>query len=196
MHSIHISTVMTIPSLKYEKTSLVFELFCQHLSFTSNLSAMAVNRQSIQLARENWGMEHPIMMFGKDLGKQHVWRKVYDIHDLCSFGCLQIWTLRFFLRKVCWDHLGVLVVWCHLWGLIFQDKRLWLSPLRLKTFIESFRGKIMYPNFFGSKVSPGLPAQFQPCWDLCSRLGDPKLKAQLGFTGSFLFSLLKDSLVS
>ena len=223
MHSIHIGTVMTIPNLKYEKTSLVLEYFCQHLSFTSNLSAMAVNRQSIQLARENWGMEHPII--------HDVWQRSWKA------TCVKkgIWYTRpmFFrlpanLNTPCFFSersagiLGVLVVWCHLWGLMFQAGC--GSLLQDFSSIERFRGKIMYPNFFGSSWSnylciflsfffhlwlKGLPRAPQDMRRAEGWPGGHPVPAMLGSlqpvggpqnqplnTRSLLFSLLKDSLVS
>ena len=148
---------------------------------------MAVNRQSIQLARENWGMEHPII--------HDVWQRSWKA------TCVKegIWYTRpmffrlpanlstpfFFLRKVCWDHLGVLVVWCHLWGLMFQDKSqvVALSPSRLffhwKKVSEAkictqtclahrdpITGVVFF-SIFGSRVSPGLPRTWE------ERRGDP-----------------------
>lgn len=168
---------------------------------------MAVNRQSIQLARENWGMEHPIIQWclAKIL-ESNMCEERYMIYTAYVLFRLpaNLHTPCFFLRKVCWDHLGVLVVWCHLWGLMFQDKRQ-VVALSFKTFLplKVSEAKLCTQTFL-AHLDPitgvvfcfffhlwlkGLPrapqdmrraegwpaaAQFQPCWDLCSRLGGPK----------------------
>ena len=153
------------------------------------------------------------MMFGKDLGKQHVWRKVYDIHGLCSLGCLQIWTLRFFFSQK--GLLGSSWSSSCLMPLVRSDvpgqKSGCGSLLQDFSSIESFRGKIMDPNLFGSswsnylcsylsffpslaqgspQGSPGqgwpVATQFQPCWDLCSRLGGPQNQTLRLHTKSFI----------
>lgn len=133
-----------------------------------------------------YGTPHHPMMFGKDLGKQHVWRKVYDIHGLCSLGCLQIWTLPVFSQK---GLLGSSWSSSCLMPLVRSDvpgqKSGCGSLLQDFSSIERFRGKIMYPNFFGSswsnylciflsffsifgsRVSPGLPRTWE------ERRGDP-----------------------
>ena len=181
----------------------------------------SIDSQSNLLAKIEVWKTPSSMMFGKDLGKQHVWRKVYDIHGLCSLGCLQIWTLRFFFSQK--GLLGSSWSSSCLMPLVRSDvpgqKSGCGSLLQDFSSIESFRGKIMDPNLFGSswsnylcsylsffpslaqgspQGSPGqgwpVATQFQPCWDLCSRLGGPKIKP-LGFTRSLLFSFLKDSRV-
>ena len=204
------------------KSSLVFWVFLSALKFYFEFechgSQSTVNPTCSRKLR--YGTPHHPMMFSKDLGKQHVWRKVIIWYTRPMFFRLpaNLNTPCFFLRKVCWDHLGVLVVWCHLWGLMFQDKRQ-VVALSFKTFLPlkvseaklctqtclAHLDPITGVVFFFPSLAQGSPqgspgheksggvTRGRPVPAMLGSLqpvGGPQ-NQPLGFTRSFLFSVLK-----
>ena len=85
----HIGTVMAIPRLKYEKTSLFFESFCQHLSFTSNLSAMKSPVNPTWSRKLRYGTTHHPWCLAKILeSNMYEYRyMIYTVHLCCLVAC-------------------------------------------------------------------------------------------------------------